>query len=198
MPFGIPAIEIGRKIDVRSMSGASRKIQSSICQITRLGWRSIAAASTKLCSRELDPVIDSFSERTPSDAVDVALPEMDGERGAHEDGVELWLRIRPAFCIRAVRRIHRGEQTRRPKQLQRIDHEIERRRHRMMAALAHEKTHEIVAAMVMRSCAEPEIDEFTVLLEFRECRTPARRPRHRGTRAASAAMPQLLADDPFS
>ena len=46
--------------------GGVAKIQSSICQITRFGWRRSAAVSTKLCSFDVEPVIDSFSERTPS------------------------------------------------------------------------------------------------------------------------------------
>ena len=40
-----------------------------------------------------------------------------------------WLRIRPASCIRLSGEYIAGEQTRRPEQLQRIDDEVQRRRH---------------------------------------------------------------------
>src|SRR5258708_21646184 len=122
------------------MSGASRKIQSSICQITRLGRRSSAAASTKLCSREFEPVIASFTERTPS-----SLPEVDRKRGTHEYRVEILAVDQTGVLHAAVRRIHRGKQARRPEKLQRIDNEIERGRHHNDEPARTQKPHQMVA-----------------------------------------------------
>src|ERR1700732_1416922 len=104
------------------MSGASWKIQSSTSQITRLGWRAKAAASTKVCSRQLQRF-------PPEHPVDVALAEMDRERGAHQYGVEILAADQSGILQAAIRRIHRGEETRRPDNLQRIDNEIEHARH---------------------------------------------------------------------
>ena len=83
-----------------SISGASRKIQSSICQITRFGRRSIAAASTKLCSWEFEPVIASLSERTPS-ALSMSLwRKWIASEVPMKTVSKSWLRIRPASCMR--------------------------------------------------------------------------------------------------
>ncbi|MHC2276860.1 hypothetical protein ACVME8_003471 [Bradyrhizobium diazoefficiens] len=82
------------------MRAASTKLKSSIAQITRRAPRSIACSSTKPCWRELDPVIASLSERTPSArsmslwrkwiASEVPMKAVSND----------WLRISPAFCMR--------------------------------------------------------------------------------------------------
>ncbi len=82
------------------MSAASTKMKSSISQITRCAPRAIACSSTKVCWRELEPVIASFSDRTPSArsmslwrkwiASEVPMKAVSND----------WLRISPAFCTR--------------------------------------------------------------------------------------------------
>jgi len=57
--------------------------------------------------------------------VDIALPEMNGQRRAHEHSVELLAADQAGVLHAGVRRIHRREQARGAEQLQRIDREGE-------------------------------------------------------------------------
>ena len=60
--------------------------------------------------------------------VDIALPEVDRQRRAHEYGVEILAADQAGVLHAAIGRIHRREQARGPEKLQRIDDESERSR----------------------------------------------------------------------
>src|SRR5664279_530064 len=61
--------------------------------------------------------------------VDIALPEVDRERCAHEYRVEFLAADQSCVLHTSIRRIHRGKEARGPEKLQRIDYEIKRGRH---------------------------------------------------------------------
>ena len=107
---GIAPVEIGRKIECPNRyPGASRKIQSSICQMHPPG----AALERR---REHEAARGNSTRSSTASAtyaeypVDIALPEVNRERGAHEDGVEILAADQAGVLHAAVRRIHRRKQ----------------------------------------------------------------------------------------
>src|ERR1700694_5442761 len=107
------------------MSGASWKIQSSTSQITRLGWRAKAAASTKACSRELEPLNASFSDFTPSIRSMSLWRKWIASEVPINTVSKSWLWITPASCRRLSGEYIAAQKARGPEHLQRIDDVIE-------------------------------------------------------------------------